>query len=198
MTRPAAAFRELREAWTTARTAVERCDDAMLRGVARKPHGRADPVLRLASRATDYSALWLGVAGLLALTRGRGGRRAAVRGWCAIAINSLVLSHPAKAIIERDRPGDDLVADERRPDAVTTTHAFPSGHTGSAVAFAVGASAELPGLALPLGVAAALIAYARLYVGLHHPSDLVAGALFGAVAGGVARRRCPGLVPRRV
>jgi len=69
------------------------------------------------------------------------------------------------------------------------SHSFPSGD--AALAWAV-ACVLLPGESRPwkvgLLVWAALIAVERVYVGVHHPLDVVVGALVGALAAGVAWR----------
>lgn len=61
-------------------------------------------------------------------------------------------------------------------------YSFPSGHTGSSFASAIVLWKELPGkygvMAL---IVAVLIAYSRLYVGVHYPSDVLAGVVIGTV-----------------
>ncbi|WP_294635781.1 phosphatase PAP2 family protein [uncultured Aquabacterium sp.] len=59
---------------------------------------------------------------------------------------------------------------------------FPSGHTLHAVAFAVMLSTYYPVLTWPLGVFAGLVALSRVVLGLHYPSDVLIGALIGAVS----------------
>jgi undecaprenyl-diphosphatase len=56
---------------------------------------------------------------------------------------------------------------------------FPSGHTLHAVAFTLVASGHYPTLAAPLGAFAALVAASRVVLGLHYPSDVLAGAVVG-------------------
>ncbi len=169
-----------------ARAALTRVDDRLFRRVARTDHGPFDTVLRAASRATDYSALWVVTAGVLAGFGGPRGRRAAARGWLAIAVHSAVLNQPIKRLVGRERPDLDLVPLDRHPATTTTTHAFPSGHTGSAVAFTVAAGRVWPALTVPCAAVAAAVGYSRIHAGMHHPSDVVAGALTGAVAGRAA------------
>jgi undecaprenyl-diphosphatase len=60
---------------------------------------------------------------------------------------------------------------------------FPSGHSASAAAFAVSVGRLLPGLRLPLRVAAGIVAFSRLYTGVHYPSDVVVGAALGTIVG---------------
>jgi undecaprenyl-diphosphatase len=57
---------------------------------------------------------------------------------------------------------------------------FPSGHTLHAVSFTVIAAGAFPVLALVLLPAAVLIALSRVVLGLHYPTDVLAGALLGA------------------
>ncbi len=70
---------------------------------------------------------------------------------------------------------------------------FPSGHTASAVAFAIGAGAVLPGALLPLWSLASAIACSRV----HYPGDVAAGAVLGVASAVTARRLSRALPGRR-
>jgi undecaprenyl-diphosphatase len=58
---------------------------------------------------------------------------------------------------------------------------FPSGHAATSFAGATLLSAFLPRLRLPLYLLAALVAWSRVYVGVHYPLDIVVGAVLGTV-----------------
>jgi undecaprenyl-diphosphatase len=62
-------------------------------------------------------------------------------------------------------------------------YSFPSGHTLHAVAFTVVFVGHYPALAWALVPFAALVAMSRVVLGLHYPSDVLAGALLGTLLG---------------
>ncbi|CCY76164.1 phosphatase PAP2 family protein [Brachyspira aalborgi] len=62
-------------------------------------------------------------------------------------------------------------------------HSFPSGHTmvGFAISFSVGSYSF--GSAILFYTIASLIAFSRVYVGLHYPLDVICGIVLGSVIG---------------
>ena len=173
------------------RTLVDTADVAAYARAHEGHHPRLDRGLQLLTRAADFSALWIGTAGLLAATQGRSGRRAAVRGLLSIALTSGVVNGPLKSAARRPRPDNRLLPAGRARYRRTRTSSFPSGHAASAAAFAVGASTELPRAALPLGVTAALVGASRVRVGAHYPGDVLAGFAAGAAVASATRRVWP-------
>ena len=75
--------------------------------------------------------------------------------------------------------------------AHAASHGFPSKHASVAFAFATSVAliSERLHWALLAFLAAGLIAWSRVYLGLHFPSDVLAGALGGSVCGWLVCRR---------
>lgn len=161
-------------------TAVGRLDRALMRASAGIRSRPLDTALVSITSAADYSRLWLGAAGVLALSGGDRGRRAAARGLLALGLAAAVANGPAKLVVGRRRPsgrGSPALID------LPGSSSFPSGHTASAFAFAVGAGRKLP-VALPILLpAAGVVGYSRVHTGVHYPSDVLAGALIGVSCG---------------
>jgi undecaprenyl-diphosphatase len=65
-------------------------------------------------------------------------------------------------------------------------YSFPSGHTLHAVSFTILATAAVPELAPILVPFTLLVAASRVVLGLHYPSDVLAGALLGALLAGTS------------
>lgn len=84
-----------------------------------------------------------------------------------------------KRVFVRERPFITHAAIDRGA-APLDRYSFPSGHTLHAVSFTWQACAHFPELAWVLVPLAALIAGSRVVLGLHYPSDVLAGAAIGA------------------
>ena len=62
---------------------------------------------------------------------------------------------------------------------------FPSGHTLHAVVFSVVAISYYPQLAVIVVPFTAMVGLSRVVLGLHYPSDVIAGALIGGIIAGL-------------
>ena len=165
------------------RALFDRIASARLRG--------AHPVLPRLSRAADHGVLWLSSAAVLGAVGGRTGRRAALRGAGSLAIASIAANVAAKHLTRRPRPVLDQVPLVRRLIRQPFTTSFPSGHSASAAAFAVGVAIESPLLGAVVAPVAGAVAASRIYVGAHYPGDVLAGLALGAGAAALTLRWWP-------
>jgi undecaprenyl-diphosphatase len=170
---------------------ADRADRALYRALADAQTPRLDLAMRRLSQAANYSRLSIACAALLALA-GPSGRRAARSGLCAAFGAAALVNAVLKPFGRRRRPDRE---GSRIPQArhvpMPASHAFPSGHTAAAVAFAAGAGRELPVARLPLGALAAAVGYSRVHTGVHYPGDVLVGAAVGLGVASVAARVCP-------
>jgi undecaprenyl-diphosphatase len=161
-----------------------RLDRAAYRAVAEMSTPLLDGPLRRVSGFANFSKPWFLIATAVAVLGGARGRGAAVTGIAAIGLTSFLVNQPMKLAGERRRPDrTQLGVPESRWVPMPSSTSFPSGHSGSAAAFAVSVGDLLPELGLPLRVTAAVVAFSRVYTGVHYPSDVLVGAAVGAVLG---------------
>lgn len=148
----------------------------------------ADRVFYALSELGDFGLLWL----LIGAARGLRGDEDAeefLRLVVAMAAESAIVNGGIKSMFRRERP----VVEEDRPHRlrIPVTSSFPSGHASSAMtaAMLLGQGRSTAPLYVGLGLA---VAASRVYVRIHHASDVVAGLGVGLVLGKVATRVWPG------
>ena len=145
-----------------------------------------DHVMYALSSAADHSALWH-VMGALRSVRHRS-IAPAKRMSKILGIESALTNGVLKSLFERSRPDRDEPLDGSLPYGmrVPITSSFPSGHATSAfVAAAVLSEDGNPAIWYGL---AALVASSRVYVRMHHASDIIGGAAIGIALGAILRR----------
>jgi undecaprenyl-diphosphatase len=141
------------------------------------------------SRIGTAGFVWVLLAILLALAT----RRPAFLLAAPAVFAADLLALAVKVAVQRPRPHlDPLVR-------VPTDDSFPSGHASTSFAGATLLSGLAPRLAPAFYLLAAAIAFSRVYVGVHYPVDVLAGAVIGTLVGllvlrappllGAARRR---------
>jgi membrane-associated phospholipid phosphatase len=172
-------------------------DRAVYEAVARTPTGTLDATMRRLSEAANYSRLWLGIAGAMALVGGKRGRRAALEGVVSIAVTSATVNLGIKKVHRRRRPvREDITLFPQRNVPMPKSTSFPSGHAASAFAFAYSVGRHLPVLALPMRVLALGVAYSRVHIGVHYPGDVSVGSVIGAGTGAIVAGAFDRLPPR--
>jgi undecaprenyl-diphosphatase len=136
--------------------------------------------VRRFSRLGEHGAVWLAL-GAFGAAVDRGNRGRWLRGTFAVAV-SYLCSTAIKLVIGRRRPA---VEDLPHLMATPTGLSFPSSHASSSFAAARAFSDLLPRPLLYAG--AILMALSRVYLGVHYPSDIAAGAGVGTAIGSLGR-----------
>jgi undecaprenyl-diphosphatase len=133
-------------------------------------------VFQIASRLGDGVA-WYVLILALPLAYGAAALRPAIV-MAATGALGLVVYSALKRLFVRERP---FITHDSidRAAAPLDRYSFPSGHTLHAVSFSWQACAHFPELVWVLVPLAALIAGSRVVLGLHYPSDVLAGAAIG-------------------
>lgn len=102
-----------------------------------------------------------------------------------------VLAQWGKDLTDRDRPSiaDPSILVE---GGLPGSSAMPSGHAATAFAAATVIALVHPRLRWWVLGLATLVAVSRVYLGVHHPSDVLVGAMLGAAVGAVCWRATRG------
>lgn len=132
------------------------------------------------SRCGEHAACWIVIGGVgMAVDSERRDRWR--RGLIAV-VAAYLLNTALKNVVRRKRP-----IFEGMPHLISTPTklSFPSAHSSSSFAAAAAYSGLLP--AAPLYALASGMAVSRVALGVHYPSDIVAGAALGTVIGGALR-----------
>jgi undecaprenyl-diphosphatase len=142
-------------------------------------HARlAEDAMKGLGMAGEWGAVWIAIAIAAALVDGeRRGRwlRTTPVAPAAVGLNFLV-----KVAVRRERPQL-----RRLPPLASAPSqlSFPSAHATASLAAATAMGRVSPGARVPLYALAGAICLTRPYLGMHYPSDVLAGAALGIAIG---------------
>jgi undecaprenyl-diphosphatase len=134
------------------------------------------------NRIAVWGALPVALAWWLYVKRGRA-VKVLLAMVVAVGVSDAVAYRFIKPYVRRNRPtsaGISVTLRTRLPG----TYGFPSNHACNSFAGATVLGLAEPPLLWPAMAVAALVAYSRVYVGVHFPADVAAGALLGLLVGG--------------
>ena len=132
-----------------------------------------NPLFEALSFIGTFALVWMVIAAGFAVARRM--RTAVVI--AAAAITAEVTTDALKLLFDRARPTVDALV--HRP----ASGSFPSGHSATSFACATVIAGLEPRFRIAAFALAGGIAASRLYVGVHYPTDVVAGAAWGVAIG---------------
>ena len=157
---------------------LARLDTRLLYAMRTRFHGqRAEAVAKWLGRIGEYGAVWLAIGIVMAFVDPDNGEDwviAGLLGPIAIGLNFAV-----KLIVRRRRP---VLEDLPPLGGAPSSLSFPSAHATASFACATAMTRIAPEAAV-LFVLAAAIAACRPYLGMHYPSDVLAGVVLGTALG---------------
>ena len=170
---------------TTSFSLVEQFDqwaDAQLERLRGNPV--TDAAFTTASELGDFSLIWHLLGATRGLTSDHHANQAFVFS-ALIGAESLIVNQGIKRLFRRTRPTE--TGDPRYPVRKPATSSFPSGHASAAFFAATILTAWDGPRSAPVWFAlAGVVGTSRAYVRIHHPSDVVGGALVGLALGQAA------------
>ena len=142
-------------------------------------HEVLTPVLTFITHLGDKGLFWIVLSLLLLIKKST--RKTGVLSLLSLLITFLIVNVCMKNGFARIRPyetlTDLLLLIEKQSD-----FSFPSGHSASSFASAVVLFKRLPKrYGIPILILAVLIAFSRIYMGVHYPTDILAGILIGSI-----------------
>jgi membrane-associated phospholipid phosphatase len=137
------------------------------------------PLVRGYSRLGNYGLGWMAAGAAVGATKGSARLTLELP---AVVLATFGLNAAVKRTVGRSRP----LAGGATPHLISapSSSSFPSTHAATAAAGAVAIGAQAPVLVPVVATAAVAMAASRVYLGVHHGSDIAAGLVLGALTGG--------------
>ena len=159
----------------------KKVDNTILRWINVKFRNKTfDKIMPIITSAGNLGIIWI-VISVLLITK-KDYRVLGQTILIALVITTIIGEGIIKNIVKRKRPfyGDD---DKELLISRPITYSFPSGHTASSFAVATVFIKTDNAASLEIMLLACLIAFSRIYLGVHYPSDVIGGGIIGTLCG---------------
>lgn len=139
-----------------------------------------DPIMLFITRFGDAGLFWIALSVLLLIIPKT--RKLGLAMGVSLAVEAIICNVVLKPMVARVRPYDVNTAVELILKA-PTDFSFPSGHTGASFAVVGALFFQKHRSWIPALVLSVLIAYSRMYLYVHYPTDVLAGVVLGILTG---------------
>ncbi|MBQ8558464.1 MAG: phosphatase PAP2 family protein [Tyzzerella sp.] len=142
--------------------------------------GPMDGVVKFITYLGDDGILWIAMGIVLLFWKKT--RPIGVTVLLSLLFDYLIINVALKALVARPRP---FVVNELITPLVTNVspyRSFPSGHSGGSFSAMFALYKWVPKrIGIPAIILATMVALSRLYVGVHYPTDIIAGCVIGFI-----------------
>lgn len=157
-------------------------DFSILDAIAAYRNPLLDGFFRIFTRLGNAGICWIVLTALLLCFKKT--RRLGICTALALILNLLVCNIWLKPMIGRVRPC--VLRDVQLLIPMPGDASFPSGHAASGFAVTMALAFRRSRLAIAAGAAAALLAFSRLYLYVHFPTDVLGGIVIGTICAALA------------
>lgn len=162
---------------------IQNFDNAILLYIKNNIHGYLmDKVMVLTTSLGNGGLIWIIIAVLLTLNKKY--RKIGFMALGALILSTILGEGIIKHIVQRIRPSADIPVINlliSKP----LSYSFPSGHATSAFAVVGVLTKYFKKYALGFWILASLIAFSRLYLYVHYPTDVLGGIILGLLCSNV-------------
>lgn len=142
-------------------------------------HDGFTPVMKFITHLGDKGIIWIALIVLMLCFKKT--RKVGIIAGTALIVSFVINNLMLKNLVARTRPYDIFTGVQRLVEK-QSDWSFPSGHSAASFVTAVVMFRELPRkYGVPALTLAFLIAFSRLYVGVHYPLDVLTGAVSGTL-----------------
>lgn len=158
---------------------IQNLDNSILLYIKNNMHGHImDKAMVVITSLGDKGLIWIIIAALLIINKKY--RKIGFMALAALILATILGEGILKHLVQRVRPSADIsAANLLIPKPLS--YSFPSGHTTSSFAVAGVLAKYFKDYALELFGLASLIAFSRLYLYVHYPTDVLAGIILGLI-----------------
>lgn len=156
---------------------IQRFDNTILLFIKNNMHNSImDKVMVIITSLGNMGLIWIVISVLLIINKKY--RNVGIMTLVALILSTILGEGILKHLVQRVRPSSDIPA-VNLLIAKPLSYSFPSGHTASAFAAARILAKYFKDHSQGIFILAFLIAFSRLYLYVHYPTDVLAGIILG-------------------